>query len=98
MSYLKCPGCNKFAEAKVRNIRKAVNLNGLRRRRECTNCGVRYSTVEQIVPEGRRGYPANKPLYFEEDYQDEETDTDNSSSSRFKYRMRRNHNPGPDIS
>lgn len=97
MSYLKCPGCNKFTETKVTNVRKAVNLNGLRRRRECLGCGARYSTVEQTVPEGKRGYPTNKPLHFEEDYQHEE-DIDNSRSSRFEHRVRRPQHSGPDSS
>lgn len=87
MSYLQCPGCNKFTETKVTNNRKAVGINGLRRRRECLGCGIRYSTVEQIVPEGKRGYPTNNLLHFEEDYQHEEN-TDTGGSNHFKYRMR----------
>jgi uncharacterized Zn finger protein len=87
MSIFKCPSCGKFNEAKTINIRKAVGENGQRRRRECVGCGNRYSTVELIVPEGKRGYPKEKPLYFEEDYhRDEDIDTD--TGNRFEHRMR----------
>ena len=93
MSYLKCPGCNKYTETKVVNVRKAVKNNGLRRRRECLDCGARYSTVELIVPEGKRsGYSNHKPLYFEEDYHRDEN-SDIGGSSRYKHRMRRERHP-----
>ena len=89
MSYFKCPGCDKFTETKVINCRKAVNLNGFRRRRVCEGCGFRYSTVEIIVEEGKRGYPGTKPLYFEEDYHHVEgTEIGSSSSSRYEHRVR----------
>lgn len=87
MSIFKCPGCDKFNEAKTVNIRKAVGENGQRRRRECLGCGMRYSTVELIVPEGKRGYPKDKPLYFEEDYQDEENYSP-SDNLNFAHRVR----------
>ncbi len=49
MSYFRCPGCLKYTETKVTNGRKQKNGNGFRRRRECLNCGERYSTVEVLV-------------------------------------------------
>lgn len=87
MSTFKCPGCDKYSEAKTINIRKAVGENGQRRRRECLGCGVRYSTVELIVPEGKRGYPKDKPLYFEEDYHRDENISVNAGS-RYEHRVR----------
>ena len=88
MSSFKCPGCDKYTETRVINCRKAVNLNGFRRRRVCEGCGCRYSTVEVIVPEGKRGgYPNHKPLYFEEDYHRDEN-SDIGGSSRYEHRVR----------
>ena len=88
MSFFKCPGCDKFAECKTVNVRRAVNANGQRRRRECLGCGTRYSTVELIVPEGKRGYPeAEFKPFFEEDYQDEENYSP-SDNLNFAHRLR----------
>lgn len=56
MSYFQCPKCGKHSETKVTDCRKTPNANGWRRRRKCLSCGKRYSTVEVIAPEGRRGY------------------------------------------
>jgi len=77
MSYFRCPGCDKYTETRVINGRKAINLNGFRRRRVCEGCGTRYSTVELIVPEGKRGYPVTTDLLFEEDYSDAENNISN---------------------
>jgi len=56
MSYFLCPKCGKHSESKVTDCRTAPNANAWRRRRECLACGQRYSTIEVIAPEGRRGY------------------------------------------
>jgi len=66
MSYLKCPGCNKYTETKITNVRKAVKNNGLRRRRECLDCGARYSTMELVDGKRRGGYYTARKLTIEE--------------------------------
>ena len=50
MLCLKC-GCE---ESKVVDSRNVVETNAIRRRRECLNCGKRYTTyekIERIYPE-----------------------------------------------
>ena len=42
---MRCPYCN-FSESKVIDSRDASE--GIRRRRECTRCGLRYTTYERI--------------------------------------------------
>lgn len=45
---MKCPHCNYF-DSKVINSRSANNENAIRRRRECLQCGKRFTTYETIV-------------------------------------------------
>lgn len=47
MSYLKCPFCT-FEESKVVDSRSTEENNAIRRRRECLNCGKRYTTYEKV--------------------------------------------------
>lgn len=47
MSVLKCPKCN-FNQSKVVDSRHADDLTAIRRRRECENCGTRFTTFERI--------------------------------------------------
>ena len=44
---MKCPYCNKES-TKVVDSRPAEN-NSIRRRRQCENCGKRYTTYEKIT-------------------------------------------------
>ena len=47
MIYLKCPFCF-FDESKVVDSRSTDDNTAIRRRRECTSCGRRYTTYEKI--------------------------------------------------
>ena len=47
MIYLKCPFCF-FYESKVVDSRATDDNTTIRRRRECTSCGRRYTTYEKI--------------------------------------------------
>ncbi len=44
---MKCPKCNSTV-LKVVDSRHADELNAIRRRRECENCGTRFTTFEHI--------------------------------------------------
>lgn len=44
---MKCPKCN-FNQSKVVDSRHADDLTAIRRRRECENCGTRFTTFERI--------------------------------------------------
>ncbi|MCR5061582.1 MAG: transcriptional regulator NrdR [Saccharofermentans sp.] len=44
---MKCPKCES-ENIKVVDSRNADNINAVRRRRECENCGERFSTLERI--------------------------------------------------
>ncbi|MBR2524506.1 MAG: transcriptional repressor NrdR [Clostridiales bacterium] len=44
---MKCPKCGQEA-SKVIDSRNADSINAIRRRRECENCGERFSTLERI--------------------------------------------------
>ncbi len=44
---MKCPFC-RHQELKVTDSRDAVEINGIRRRRECLNCQRRFTTFETI--------------------------------------------------
>jgi len=44
---MKCPFCG-FMESKVLDSRPADDGNAIRRRRECTDCGRRFTTYEKI--------------------------------------------------
>lgn len=45
---MKCPICA-HNETKVNDSRVSSDANNIKRRRECTNCGFRFSTVEEIA-------------------------------------------------
>jgi transcriptional repressor NrdR len=45
---MKCPFCNS-AETKVVDSRAAQKNNAIRRRRECLDCGHRFTTYEYVV-------------------------------------------------
>lgn len=45
---MKCPFCNS-AETKVIDSRAAQRNNAIRRRRECLDCGHRFTTYEYVV-------------------------------------------------
>ncbi len=47
MSVLKCPKCS-FNQSKVVDSRHADDMNAIRRRRECEQCGARFTTFERI--------------------------------------------------
>ncbi len=47
---MKCPKCS-FADSKVNDSRTTRDLTGIRRRRECLECGHRYTTFERIENE-----------------------------------------------
>lgn len=44
---MRCPYCH-FAESKVTDSRNASDCNAIRRRRECLQCGRRFTTFETI--------------------------------------------------
>lgn len=44
---MRCPFCNQI-ESKVTDSRNAVEQNAIRRRRECLQCGKRFTTFETI--------------------------------------------------
>ena len=43
---VQCPNC---LNNKLEVINTRVTKNGIRRRRECSNCGLRVSTIETII-------------------------------------------------
>ncbi len=47
MIVLKCPKCG-FNQSKVIDSRHADDLTAIRRRRECEDCGTRFTTFERI--------------------------------------------------
>lgn len=67
---MRCPRCG-CENDKVIDSRTTHNGVGVRRRRECTSCGSRFSTFEGIVPEelkvvkrdGRRDDYSREKLY-----------------------------------
>jgi transcriptional repressor NrdR len=44
---MKCPFCG-FVESKVIDSRMSKEMDAIRRRRECLNCGKRFSTAEML--------------------------------------------------
>ncbi|MCH9609175.1 MAG: Transcriptional repressor NrdR [Chlamydiales bacterium] len=44
---MKCPFCG-FGELKVTDSRNALDVNAIRRRRECLNCNCRFTTFETV--------------------------------------------------
>jgi transcriptional repressor NrdR len=46
---MNCPKCN-HAEDKVVDSRMSKNGLSIRRRRECLDCGNRFTTIEEVVP------------------------------------------------
>lgn len=44
---MKCPKCS-FNQSKVVDSRHADDMNAIRRRRECEQCGARFTTFERI--------------------------------------------------
>ena len=44
---MKCPKCNS-THSRVVDSRHAEDANAIRRRRECENCGTRFTTFEHI--------------------------------------------------
>jgi transcriptional repressor NrdR len=44
---MKCPYCG-FVESKVIDSRMSKEMDAIRRRRECLNCGKRFSTAEML--------------------------------------------------
>lgn len=47
MNYMRCPFCS-FEESKVVDSRSTDDNTTIRRRRECLNCGKRYTTYEKV--------------------------------------------------
>ena len=45
--YMKCPFCGKI-ESNVLESRVTESGDGIRRRRECTSCGKRFTTIEKV--------------------------------------------------
>lgn len=55
MNYLKCPSCADTAHSKdVVDSRRCSTAAHIRRRRKCTACGARFTTVEIVAEHGRR--------------------------------------------
>lgn len=48
---MQCPKCA-YAETKVLDTRNAHNDQAIRRRRQCLQCGYRFSTIETMLREG----------------------------------------------
>ena len=48
---MRCPKCG-CSDDKVIDSRSLQDGSGVRRRRECTQCQYRFTTIESIVPEG----------------------------------------------
>ena len=48
---MKCPFCG-FENDKVVDSRESKEADSIRRRRECLECGHRYSTTENLVRDG----------------------------------------------
>ena len=46
---MKCPKCS-LNDSKVIDSRVAKNGMSIRRRRECTGCSFRFSTIEEMIP------------------------------------------------
>ena len=44
---MQCPFCN-YSESKVTDSRNSIDLNSIRRRRECLECQKRFTTFETI--------------------------------------------------
>jgi transcriptional repressor NrdR len=44
---MRCPFCS-YEESKVTDSREAIEINAIRRRRECSQCGERFTTFETI--------------------------------------------------
>ena len=44
---MRCPFCS-YEESKVTDSREAIEINAIRRRRECCQCGQRFTTFETI--------------------------------------------------
>lgn len=67
---MRCPRCN-CENDKVIDSRTILDGSGVRRRRECTGCGARFSTLETVIPEelkvvkrdGRREEFCREKLY-----------------------------------
>lgn len=47
---MRCPRCN-CENDKVIDSRTILDGSGVRRRRECAECGARFSTLETVIPE-----------------------------------------------
>lgn len=47
---LNCPGCT---SSRLRTLQTRVALGGIRRRKECKDCGKRLTTVEMIRNGGK---------------------------------------------
>ena len=47
---MRCPKCS-FSDTKVVDTRSGKNHSGIRRRRECLECGYRFSTTEEVLGE-----------------------------------------------
>ena len=45
---MRCPKCTSI-ETKVLDTRIGKNENSIRRRRECLNCGYRFTTIEEVL-------------------------------------------------
>lgn len=49
---MKCPGCGRTGTGRVLNSRNRECY--IHRRRECTVCGLRYTTVEMVFSAGKQ--------------------------------------------
>jgi len=45
---MRCPKCTSI-DTKVLDTRTGKNENSIRRRRECLNCGYRFTTIEEVL-------------------------------------------------
>lgn len=47
-TFLQCPHCGKHAKTWVKDCRRQHETNRIRRRRQCSSCGQRFTTYESI--------------------------------------------------
>ena len=59
---MKCQFCS-CLDSKVIDSRPTDDGNSIRRRRECTNCGRRFTTYEKVYEVYQKLYTANKDLF-----------------------------------
>jgi len=49
---MKCPVCQRYVETKTKSVRRLRDDTIVRRRRECKECGSRWTTYEVMIANG----------------------------------------------